>query len=517
MTQGRSTALAAVLVSPCCTVVVAIARAGGRPARRSAGGRPPRRASPGPRRTPPHSVLPGDSVTDHEITIGGRKLAYTATAGTLALTANGEQTAEVFYVSFVLADAGDRQRRPVTYLFNGGPGASSAYLDIGAVGPRALSIGTDGTLPAPGGSVADNADTWLPFTDLVFIDPVGTGWSRATDQDKAAKEFWGVGPDIDSVADIIRLHLTKTDRLGSPLYLVGESYGGFRAARLAHDLVADRGIAPRGVMMISPVIDFGLMSGGPLDVLSWALRLPSYAAAAMGAKSLAPGALDDAEHFALNDYLVALAAGPPRRAPRPTRSMPGSRRSPGSTRRHVAHWRGRIPLDAYVSDVHRSDGRIVSRYDATVSGTDPNPLSQRGHDDPILDGTIAPFTSAFVAYARDELGFKTDQRFELLSHEVSRRWDWGGEHGSSDSPESSDELRRTLALEPQLKVMIAHGVDDLQTPYMMSRYVRDHMPSALGDRITLKLYEGGHMLYLHAQSRRRLRDDAAAFYGAAEN
>jgi carboxypeptidase C (cathepsin A) len=503
MTQGRI-ALAAVLAL-LCAVSPALAQEGGR-----------HEAQAQAPAAPHHALLPADSTTDHEITIGGRKLAYTATAGTLALTANGEQTAEVFYVSFVLANAGDPQHRPVTYLFNGGPGAASAYLDIGAIGPRALAVGDDGTLPATGGRVADNPDTWLPFTDLVFIDPVGTGWSRATDPDKAAKEFWGVGQDIDAVADIIRLHLTKTDRLGSPFYIVGESYGGFRAARLAHALVADHGIAPKGITMISPVIDFDLMSGGPLGVLSWALRLPSYAAAAMGSKALEPGALDEVEHFALNDYLVAIAAGPKEGAASDALYARIATLT-GLDESVVAHWRGRIPVDAYVNSVHRNDGRIVSRYDATVSGTDPNPLNERGHDDPILDGTIAPITSAFVAYARDELGFKTDQPFVLLSREVSRRWDWGGERGLSGAPGSSDQLRRTLALEPQLKVMIAHGVDDLETPYMMSRYVRDHMPASLGDRVALKLYEGGHMLYLHAPSRRRLHNDAAAFYGAAEN
>jgi carboxypeptidase C (cathepsin A) len=507
-------ALATTLALLCVAASTRAQETGRRDGAPPEGGR--REAQAQPSAAPHRALLPADSTTDHEITVGGRKLAYTATAGTLALTANGEQTAEVFYLSFVLSTAGDPQRRPVTYLFNGGPGAASAYLDIGAIGPRALAVGGDGTLPATGSKVTDNPDTWLPFTDLVFIDPVGTGWSRATDPDKAAKEFWSVGSDIDAVAEIIRLHLTKTDRLGSPIYIVGESYGGFRAARLAHDLVIDKGIAPKGITMISPVIDFDLMDSGPLGVLSWALRLPSYAAASMGPKALEPGALDEVEHFALNDYLVAIAAGP-KDGPASDAIYARIATLTGLDEATVAQWRGRISLDAYVSEVHRGDGRIVSRYDATVSGTDPNPINRRGHDDPILEGTVAPFTSAFVAYSRDELGFKTDQAFELLNREVSRRWDWDGERGLSGSPGSSDQLRRTLALEPQLKVMIAHGVDDLETPYMMSRYVRDHMPASLGDRIALKLYEGGHMLYLHAPSRHRLHDDAAAFYGAAEN
>ena len=475
----------------------------------------------GRRDAPPQSgqhrtLLPADSTTEHEITIVGRKLAYTATAGTLDLRdAHGEPTAEIFYVAFMLKQPADVQRRPVTYLFNGGPGASAAYLDIGAIGPRALVMGTDGALPR-NERVSDNPDTWLPFTDLVFIDPVGTGWSRATDEDKAAKDFWGVSQDLDALAEIIRLHLTKIGRLTSPIFLAGESYGGFRAARLALDLATDQGIELAGEVMISPVLEFGLMSGSALDPLPWALRLPSYAAAQMGEKSLEPGALADIEQFALHDYLVSLAAGPHDDAAAAPIYHKLAQLT-GLDEGLIAGWRGRIPLDAYLRDVLRRDGRVVSRYDATVSLVDPNPWSEESREDPVLDGSIAPFTGAFIAYASDELGYKTEQPFALLNRDVSRRWDWGRGRGSPRSLGASDALRRALALDPRLKIMIAHGVTDLQTPYMMSRYVKDHMPDALGERIAVNIYAGGHMLYLHGQSRHRLHDDAAAFYGAGEN
>jgi len=462
-------------------------------------------------------LLPADSVTQHSITIAGRALDYTATAGTLPLTdGKGETTAEVFYVSFTLANAGPLDRRPVTYLFNGGPGAASAYLDIGAIGPRAVAFGPAGTLPPKDDRVADNPDTWLPFTDLVFIDPVGTGYSRATGgEDAAQKQFWGVSQDLETLAEIIRLHLAHSGRGTSPVYLVGESYGGFRAARLAYDLAAHQGLAPAGAMMISPVIDFGLMAGGPLDPLPAALRLPSYAATRLGAKALEPGALDEAETFALKDYLVALAAGP--------RDGPGAEplyqrlaALTGLDEQSIARWRGRIPVENYLHDVERRDGRVVSRYDGTVSAVDPNPWSPGNNDDPVLDRSIAPFTAAFTAYARDELGFKTDQPFELLNHAVSRHWNWqSGRGGEFRALGASDALRRALALDPRLKVLIAHGVSDLQTPYMMSRYIQEHMPDELGKRVALKLYLGGHMMYLRADSRRRLHDDARDFYAAA--
>jgi carboxypeptidase C (cathepsin A) len=471
---------------------------------------PPPRVEEGANSQPapvPHRAapLPADTLTSHEITLAGQKLGYIATAGSLPLTnAEGETTAEIFYVSFTLAGVADTDRRPITYLVNGGPGAASAYLDIGAVGPRALEFGPAGTLPPRHEQVGDNPDTWLPFTDLVFIDPVGTGYSHATGgTDAAARQFWNVKEDLTTLADIIRLHLTRTGRIASPIYLVGESYGGFRAARLAYDLAAEHGIAPAGVILISPVIEFSLMSGSRWDPLPWVLRLPSYVAA------VNPGSLVEAEQFALHDYLTALAAGP-QAGEEAERVYAKLASLTGIEADSIKRWRGRIPLDAYLKDA-RHDGRVISRYDATVSGADPDPWSRDAPDDPVLDASIAPFTGAFVAYARQELGFKTDLPFALLSREVGRRWDWGGGRRSLSA---SDALRRALALEPRLKVMIAHGRTDLQTPYMMSRYVRDHMPGELRDRIALNLYDGGHMLYLHSDARRRLHDDAAAFYAA---
>jgi len=250
-------------------------------------------------------------------------------------------------------------------------------------------------------------------------------------------------------------------------------------------------------------------------VLSWALRLPSYAAAALGPKALQPGALADAENFAMHDYLLALA-NPPHETAAAQALYQRVAHLTGLDIDRVARWGGRVPLDDFLRDFQGSDGRVVSRYDGTVSAVDPNPLSGE-YDDPVLDGTIGPFTTAFVAYAADELGFKTDQPFELLNHDVDRHWDWRGGRGAFATVGASDALRRALSLEPKLKVLIAHGVADLQTPYMMSRYVKQHMPPALGDRIALKLYAGGHMLYLHPESRHGLRTDAEALYGSSEN
>jgi carboxypeptidase C (cathepsin A) len=458
--------------------------------------------------------LPADATTHHKITLNGKTMEYTAVAGSLPLNdEKGAKQADIFYVAFFRDGIDDASRRPITYAFNGGPGAAAAYLDIGALGPRALDFGAQGRPQPTVDSVIDNPDTWLPFSDLVFIDPVGTGFSRATSEE-AAKKLYRVGADLDALAQIIRLHLTRAQRLTSPVFLVGESYGGFRAARLAHELATDAGIAPQGVLLISPAIEFRLMQGDRFDILPFALALPSYAAVTLEEKNaLSADALKDAERFALGDYLTGLAAAPDARSPRFYARIA---ELTGLAEPIVEHWRGRIPAGIYAKERHRAEGEVLSRYDGGITAPDPNPSSRYPEDDPVLEGTIAPFTRAFTAYARSELGFATDLAYQLLNHEVSRHWQWrdGDEGGGRAGLGAGDELARALALEPRLRVLIAHGLTDLTTPYMMSRFVIDHLPSNVtSERTSLKLYAGGHMMYLRTASRHRLHDDAQAFYG----
>jgi carboxypeptidase C (cathepsin A) len=457
--------------------------------------------------------LPADATTHHSLTLNGKTLEYTAVAGSLPLTDDkGAKQADIFYVAFFRDNVSDASKRPITYAFNGGPGAAAAYLDIGALGPRALDFGAQGKPQPTIDSVQDNPDTWLTFTDLVFIDPVGTGFSRAVN-DEATKKLYRVGPDLDALAHIIRLHLTRTQRLTSPVFLVGESYGGFRAARLAHQLATDAGIAPQGVLLISPAIEFRLMQGDRYDVLPWALALPSYAAVALEEKNaLSADALKDAESFALGDYLTGLATPDAR----PAQFYARISALTGLAESIIERWRGRIPAGVYIKERHRAEGEVLSRYDGGIAAPDPNPSSRYPEDDPVLEGTIAPFTTAFTAYARGELGFSTDLAYQLLNHEVSRHWEWrdGDGGGGRGSLGAGDELARALAIEPRLRVFIAHGLTDLTTPYMMSRFVVDHLPrNVTAERVSLKLYTGGHMMYLRTASRHRLHDDAQTFYG----
>lgn len=450
-------------------------------------------------------LLPGDSVTEHAIDLPKGRLAYTATAGTLALyDQSGEQSAAIFYTAYVAKDAGPN--RPVTFVFNGGPGAASAFLHLGLVGPRILDFGP-GARDAAQATLIDNPNTWLAFTDLVLIDPVGTGWSRAAKPDDA-KNFWSIDSDANTMAKVIALYVGKNDRGGSPKYLLGESYGGFRAAKTARALVREQGITVNGIVMLSPFLEGWLTFGDDSSALHAALTLPSLAAAELERRNVFNAqALASAEKFAMTDYLTTLAGGPPQ----------GDAAKAFYTR--VAEVSG-LPLDTvteargFVTDAfikRLRDGKIVSRYDATFAVDNPFPeqLSPRAPD-PVLDGVSRAYGGAFAAYARNELGFKTEMTYALLANDVTRHWDWQGGRGQAGA---EADIRVLLSFTPSFRLLIAHGYSDMVTPYAMSRYLLDHLPPHNPPgRAQLKLYNGGHMLYLDPQSRQAFSTDAAAFF-----
>jgi carboxypeptidase C (cathepsin A) len=455
------------------------------------------------------SLLPGDSVTEHTVDTPSGKLAYTATAGTFALfDQSGERSAAIFYTAFV-AKSND-PARPLTFVFNGGPGAASAFLNLGLVGPRvaAFTNGNDGADVR----LVDNPDTWLAFTDLVLIDPVGTGWSRAAKSD-GGSAFWSVHRDAESLAKAVALYVAKSGRLSSPKYILGESYGGFRAVKVARAAQDSQGIVIRGIIMVSPMIEGQFQFGGDRLALGAALQLPSLAATELERKgTFTPAALAQAERFALTDYLTALA-GPPLRGDAAHAFYARVAQITGLPEDVVARERGFI-RDAYVKNLRAGDHKIVSHYDATFAVDDPNPesVSARGPD-PFLDGFIRAYGSAFVAYARDELGFKTEMTYNLLASEISGKWDWGD--GGHAPPSAADDLRQLLALTPSFRLMVGHGYSDLVTPYAVSRYVLDHIPPNVGsERAELKLYRGGHMFYVDPLSRKAFTTDARTMYAS---
>jgi carboxypeptidase C (cathepsin A) len=452
-------------------------------------------------------LLPADAVSEHSVGTPGGRLAYTATAGTLAFyDQSGEQSASVFYTAYVAKNGA--ANRPLTFVFNGGPGAASAFLHLGLVGPRILDFGADAH-DATRAALRDNPDTWLAFTDLVLIDPIGTGWSRAVKGDDA-KHFWSVRSDADAMAKAIALYVARNNRAGAPKFLFGESYGGFRAAKTARALQRDQGITVNGIVMLSPLLEGWLTFGDDGSALHAALQLPSLAAAELERKhAFTPDALAAAEKFAMTEYLTVLAG------PRPTGD------AAKNFYNRVSQMTG-MPLDAvtqargfaaraYVKNLRAGESKIVSRYDATFAADDPHPESRgsRGPD-PILDAITRAYGGAMASYARNELGFKTEMTYALLAGDVTSHWDW---QGGRVQASTEDDLRVLLAFGPSFRLLIAHGYADMITPYAMTRYVLDHMPAFdPPGRVQLKLYRGGHMLYLDPESRRAFSADAAAFY-----
>jgi carboxypeptidase C (cathepsin A) len=457
-------------------------------------------------------LLPADSVTEHSIDLPAGRLAYTATAGTLPLfDQSGERLAAIYYTAYVAKNA-EAANRPITFAFNGGPGAASAFLTLGLVGPRIAEFpGNDGSAAR----LTDNPETWLAFTDLVMIDPVGTGWSRAAKADGAGA-FYSVRRDAESLAKAVALYLTRNARNASPKFILGESYGGFRAAKVARALQREQGVMVSGIVMVSPLIEAALMFGSNRFALGAALQLPSLAAAELERKGqFSKQAQADAEHFALNEYLTTLAGAPPK-GEAARKFYARLAEVSGLPEAIVTRSRGFI-RDAYVKHLRSAEGKIVSHYDATYAVADPYPdrATSRGPD-PLLDGLARAYGSIYANYARDELGFKTEMTYTLLASDISGKWDWG-DHSSRSQASITEDLRELLSLTPSFRLLVSHGYSDMVTPYAVSRYVLDHMPP-IGDpsRTQLRVYRGGHMFYIDAESRKAFTADAKAFYQSTQ-
>lgn len=454
-----------------------------------------------------------DSTTRHALQLGGRQLGYAATAGTLPLTgAKGEVTAHVFYTAYVVEES--REPRPVTFVFNGGPGAASAFLHIGALGPRVVPFDDKGANALTPVHVTDNADTWLDFTDLVFVDPVSTGYSRAVGGDDEAKDkFYGVEKDADSLADFIRLYLTRNGRSTAPVFLAGESYGGFRVAMLAKRLLKG-GLDLRGLSLISPAIEFFLVRGDSLMLLPNVTVLPSITAAHLeltGAADLEQ-TVAEAEAFARGKYLTHLAAG--------TKNDPEINaqlaRFTGLPVEDVARHHGRVGVREFMRAWKRKNDRVLSHYDGSVSLPVPRPANDQHHPDPILDKTTTVLTPAFVSYARDELGYKSDLDYRLLYRGIGGKWDYGTSPSRQGYAGALDDLQEARTLRPSLRVLVTGGYTDLVTPFGASRFLVDQLlPIDGAPAVEVKVYRGGHMMYLRAPSRHALTEDSRAMYAAA--
>jgi carboxypeptidase C (cathepsin A) len=456
--------------------------------------------------------LPADVTTDQSVELPGRTLRFKATAGTIPINnGEGKLQAEIAYTAYFTP--GTDTPRPVTFLVNGGPGASSAYLQLGAIGPWRLPL--DGVLPTSSPTVIPNQETWLDFTDLVFVDPVGTGYSRFINTgDDVRKHFWSVDGDIDVLATFMRKWIEKAGRQASRKYIVGESYGGFRAPKLAGKL-NEQGVAINGLVMISPVIDFGWRGNGRQSPLAWVSRLPSMAAAAH--EPTAPfdrEALREAERYASGEYLQDLLRGE-RDTAALDRMAARVAQLTGLDRALVRRLAGRIDSRTFIRERNRDNGKVASMYDATVTGIDPDPNSSSSHyDDPVLSAMRAPLSSAATDLYARVLNWRVEEPYQLLNNRVSSRWDWDGARSKHDIV---GELRGYLAADPRARVLVAHGASDLVTPYFENQLILDQFPAfASPERLKLAVYGGGHMFYSRDASRRALREDARTLYRAAE-
>ncbi len=462
----------------------------------------PAQDRPAPSPPPRAERLPPASVTRHVLELPGRTLRFTATAGSVALTdPQGVPQAEVAYVAYTL-DGADAASRPVTFVLNGGPGASSAWLHLGAMGPWRLEMRFAPSAPA---QLLGNAETWLDFTDLVFVDPVGTGYSRFLGAgEEVRKRVWSVGGDIEAIAGAIRRWLVQAGRIASPKFLVGESYGGFRGPRLARALAQSHGVGLLGLVLVSPVLDFGGRSRA-MDPLSLVAVLPTLAAAARGASRRADVA--DAEAYAAGEFTADLLRGlqPEAVARRSARVAALTGLDPAVVRRHG----GMIDMLAFQR--HAAPGRLASLYDLDVTLPDPDPASPWSRaPDAVLDSLRAPFTAGMVSLYGAKLGWTPQAPYEVLAEAVHRGWDWGG---ARTAPESTSHLRDALALDPALRVVVAHGLYDAVTPYFRSALLLDTIaPSAGRDRVALAAFPCGHMFYSREAGRAALREAATALY-----
>ena len=453
--------------------------------------------------------LPADAQVKQSAKADGRTLDYTVTVGKLPVRdEQGTVIGEVVFTAYTMAG----KNRPVTFALNGGPGASSVYLNLGAIGPKRVNFGVDGANPSDPAVLHDNPGTWLGFTDLVFIDPIGTGYSRAlVPQDKAVKAFYSTDSDIKYLSRIVYDWLVKNGRMASRKYLVGESYGGFRGPRITEYLQTQLGVAMNGVVLLSPYLDAS-PSDENVSPLPWMLTLPSIAAAHLEREHrLTAAAMAPVIDYTRSDYAVTLMKG--RTDSAATAAMIKKLTElTGLDPLFVQRSGGRLETQAYLREVYRAEGKLGSRYDSNVTAWDPFPYApHQVGGDPILNGIIAPTTTAMVNFVTQTVGWKFDGRYNALSYDVNKLW-----HDDDDANEGSvKQLREAVANDPSLHVLIAHGWDDLSCPFMASILIVDQMPD-MGEptRVAVKEYPGGHMFYTRPASQAAFLEDVKAMYGA---
>jgi carboxypeptidase C (cathepsin A) len=458
-------------------------------------------------------------ITHHQMTADGKALKYTATAGRLPIKReDGKILAEMFFVAYTL-DAQDAGKRPLTFAFNGGPGSATVWLHMGALGPKRVVMQPQGFMPEPPYRSTDNPYTALTSTDLVLVDAIGTGFSRAATAEEA-KKFLSVTGDVKAFGEFIRAYLSRYERWASPLFLVGESYGTTRAAGIAGYL-ADSGIAFNGITLLSSALDFQTLEFTKANDLPYVLILPSYTMIAAYHKKLGPDLLQDmqktrteVERWSTNEYSQALAKGDAISPQERQTVIEQMSRYTGLSKEILDQANLRIDVAQFTHYLLLDQKLRVGRLDGRFTGTDPSGLLDTPFYDPSMSETLPPYTSAFNQYVRTELGYKADMPYHVFAFESEEfKWEWGS--AEKGFPDTATELREAMAKNPYVKVLVMEGYYDLATPYFAANYTMAHLnlPENLRKNVSYATYDSGHMVYLDTTSLAKFSRDLTTFIG----
>ena len=469
------------------------------------------------------------SVTKHSVVIGGKENRYTATTGTIVLKEEGEKEdksegeqpkASVFFIAYTLEDVDDKRPRPVTFSFNGGPGSSSVWLHLGLLGPRRVLMGEKGDQFPPPHRLTDNEYSLLDKTDLVFVDPVSTGFSRVVTGEKA-KTFHDFKKDIESVGEFIRLYTTRYQRWTSPKFLIGESYGTTRAAGLSGFLQERHGMYFNGIMLVSSILNFQTARFFPGNDLPYILFLPSYTATAWYHKRLPEElqkdlrtTLTEVETFAMEEYTLALSKGDALPEDKRAQIVQKLARYTGLSDEYIEQTNLRINIHRFVKELLRDERRTVGRLDSRFKGIDRDAAGEKFEYDPSIATIQGVYTGTLNDYVRVELGFESDLPYEIMTDRVHP---WRYVEHQNQYVNVAETLRKAMTINPFLKVFVANGYYDLATPFLATIYTFNHLAldKSLRENISMGFYKAGHMMYIHQPSLALLKDDLAGFIQSA--